>query len=87
MSGVMIVGGLSEFVQAVVTVTKRNALFIKLSWRSMTVGKTWRRERVIKASDVKVREDLSGLRRGHAHVLKTKYTRKKKHKERLDVGS
>jgi len=39
MSGVMIVGGLSEFVQAVVTVTKRNALFIKLSWRSMTVGK------------------------------------------------
>ena len=51
------------------------------------MGKTYRREQTIKASDVKVRDDLSGLRRGHAHVLKTKYTRKKKHKERLDVGS
>lgn len=80
MSGVIIVGDLSEFAQVVVTEMKTNVLFTKLLWRKRTVSKTWRKEKVIKASDIKARDDLDGMRRGHAHVLKTKYTRKTKHK-------
>ena len=49
------------------------------------MGKTWRRERIIKASDVKARDDLNEMRRGHAHILKTKYTRKTKHKGAEDA--
>ena len=48
------------------------------------MGKTYRKERIIKGSDVKVRKDLNDMRRGHAHVEKTKYTRKQKHKGRLN---
>ena len=49
------------------------------------MGKTWRRERTIKASDVKARDDLNDMRRGRAFTDKTKYTRKKKHRRIEDA--
>lgn len=48
------------------------------------MGKTWRKERVIKASDLKARDDLNDMRRGRAFTDKTKYTRKTKHKGGVD---
>ena len=48
------------------------------------MGKTWRKERIIKASDVKARDDLNEMRRGHAFTDKTKYSRKTKHRGRID---
>ena len=35
----------------------------------------------IKQSDIKVRDDLSGMRKDRVHKDKSKYTRKKKHKK------
>ena len=40
------------------------------------MGKTIRREFIIKESDIKIRGD--NFRPGHVHRVKTKYTRKKK---------
>jgi hypothetical protein len=48
------------------------------------VGKTYRKERIIKASDVKARDNLDEMRRGGAFTDKTKYTRKTKHKGDVD---
>ena len=48
------------------------------------MGKTYRKERIIKASDIKARDDLNEMRRGSAFIDKTKYTRKTKHKGRTD---
>ena len=48
------------------------------------MGKTYRKERIIKASDIKARDDLNEMRRGSAFTDKTKYTRKTKHKGRTD---
>ena len=48
------------------------------------MGKTWRKEKVIKASDVKFRDDLNDMQRGRTFLDKTKYTRKKKHRGRVD---
>ena len=48
------------------------------------MGKTWRKEKIIKASDVKARDNLDGMRRGGAFTDKTKYTRKKKHRGRVE---
>ena len=46
------------------------------------MSRTWRRERIIKASDTKFRDDLNYMRRGGAFKDKAKYTRKTKHKGR-----
>ena len=48
------------------------------------MSKTFRKERIIKASDIKARDDLNDMRRGRAFTDKTKYTRKKKHRGRID---
>lgn len=84
MFGVVTVGDLWQFAQVIVGEMKRSVPFIKLTWRDKTVGKTWRKERIIKASDVKARDDLNDMRRGRAFADKTKYTRKTKHKGRID---
>ena len=47
------------------------------------MGKTWRKERVIRDEDVHIRDDLNELRRGGVHTDKTKYTRKKKHSGKI----
>ncbi len=50
------------------------------------MGRTYRKERVIKASDIKARDDLNDMRRGHVHASKVRYTRKTKHKGRSEDG-
>lgn len=54
------------------------------TWRYGEMSKTFRKERIIKASDIKARDDLNDMRRGRAFTDKTKYTRKKKHRGRID---
>lgn len=48
------------------------------------MGRTWRREKIIKVSDIKARDDLNDMRRGRIFMDKTKYTRKKKHRGRVE---
>ena len=84
MFGAIIIGDQWEFVLVIVIGMKINVRYIKPTRRRRLMGKTFRKEKVIKVSDVKARDDLNDMRRGRAFADKTKYTRKTKHKGRTD---